>query len=454
MAQNTKDFYTIPEENLEKLEADIAKLNKRALKLGVDPVEVKILDTERKPAKDPRNPNRNLPNAFDLYYHVEVIGQPIKLGDYQFIGTLERMNVEDGQTINLTKSVPGEELPVELRDISPERCDHCHLDRNRKKSFVLRNNADTSEYKVVGSNCLRDFTGHDAEYATKLAEYMFRVGQVAGGYEGNLSGYVKYDLTEFMEAVAAIVRLHKWVGRGKAKETGETSTAIRAWSYIERSDEYADYKKNIVTQEDKDRAAKVLEWGENNLVSITDPKELSEYRWNLRTIASSGFVDIRTIGYAASLFPVAEKEMGFYDKMKQNQVRTAKSEFVGTLQEREEFKDVEVVFIKEYFNTYKFNGKEEDVKTTYVRMIYNDQDSLLWKCTTELPIDLKTGETPFVKGNKIDIKGTVKKHEVTKYGEKQTVLQRVALLQELEQTAPAKKTKKTAVKATGGIDLS
>lgn len=40
-------------------------------------------------------------------------------------------------------------------------CDHCRTVRNRKEAFVLSREGNPAEQVVVGSECVRDFTGHD-----------------------------------------------------------------------------------------------------------------------------------------------------------------------------------------------------------------------------------------------------------------------------------------------------
>jgi hypothetical protein len=160
--------YYIPEGNVKQFETRIARLIKRALKLG-SPLSYVINrdDFRDEKAKFTGNDGKET-EVFVRRFRVEVTGEEPKYAGWQFIGTLE--HTDEG---NVLRMVPGKIAPPQYRDCAPF-CEHCKLKRVRKDTFLVHHveNGTTTQ---VGSNCLVDFLGH--ENPQSLAQLAAILGQ-------------------------------------------------------------------------------------------------------------------------------------------------------------------------------------------------------------------------------------------------------------------------------------
>ena len=167
VVQNTFD---IPESNMERLNSEVAKLNRRAAKIGVDPISVNVLSTEMRP--DPyliknhmgSKEISKLPKI--KYFVIEIIGKGPKIEGYKFIGTLDHKTLPGSVMVH---SVPGETVPAEFFNAT-KVCDHCNKHRTRTETFVVEK--DDGTYMQVGRSCLRDFFGHEPE---RIARFLSRL---------------------------------------------------------------------------------------------------------------------------------------------------------------------------------------------------------------------------------------------------------------------------------------
>jgi len=154
--QFTKCF-VIPDENMVQLNKRLFSMAKKAKKLGFPDIRWQSLDSYTKDIKGHRV----------LFNTVEVSGQQPVLSGWSFLGKLEHMT--DGGT--LVNSVGDSKIPKHYWDCEPD-CDHCQTTRNRKHSFILKNN-DSQEYKQVGGACLEDFLNNENPHnAAKFLEML------------------------------------------------------------------------------------------------------------------------------------------------------------------------------------------------------------------------------------------------------------------------------------------
>lgn len=110
--------YLIPTQNVATLQADIAKLAKKAAKLGCaapvltvgKTVSVKIGETAYGEI------------VYAQKIEVSVSGEAPRLNGWSFIGTVESV---EGSTV--LRSVPGHAIPEQYRNADPCNCDHCKI---------------------------------------------------------------------------------------------------------------------------------------------------------------------------------------------------------------------------------------------------------------------------------------------------------------------------------------
>lgn len=140
--------YRVPEQNYPVLESRIAKLAKRAAKLGIPAPTVAIV------AIDETRETRDGVTRLRRIFSVTITGEAPKLAGWAFAAVLQPTVDEAGVSLgNILRVVPGFEqaVPAQFR-AAGNNCDHCHTSRRRNETFVLVNEA--GEWKQVGRSYL------------------------------------------------------------------------------------------------------------------------------------------------------------------------------------------------------------------------------------------------------------------------------------------------------------
>lgn len=268
--------YLIPTQNVATLQADIAKLAKKAAKLGCaapvltigKTVSVKIGET-----------------AYgDVVYaqkvEVEVTGEAPKLNGWSFIGTVESV---EGSTV--LRSVPDHQIPEQYRAADPCNCDHCKINRRRNSTFIVQH--ESGEFKQVGKQCLRDFLGHAnpehvAAYAQSLVEINF------SDYDSDERSYGSTQMSYATDAVvAAAIRAIKLFGYRKTDSDNNTRDSIAC--HLFGKDEQS---RLPVEQADRDQAVQAIEW----MRKLSG----SEFSLNVAAYAKCDAVPYKAFGYIAA----------------------------------------------------------------------------------------------------------------------------------------------------------
>lgn len=277
--------FTIPQFKLEWLQTEVARLAKRAARLGVSPPTVTVTG---KPVVGKNSVGEDI-----VWIDVEITGQAPTLPGWSLAAVI---NVIEGQGI--IKTMPGSLLPESFHKADPQWCDHCRTRRVRNDTFVLQHD-DGTTFKQVGRQCLNDFVpgGHvspealawfaaamDAALsAASQARESDRLGGVGGGHH-----YI--NLQHYLSQVAKEIRTTGWVSRKTAYERGDViATADSAMGKMNRGEP--------VEAEDRELAAQSIAWA----ASLSDSQtESSEFLHNIRTLADLGVVDHRTFRMAAA----------------------------------------------------------------------------------------------------------------------------------------------------------
>lgn len=307
--------YKVPVENLRELDNRLALINRKAKRLGCEPVSYTVSGhvTEERTnqaklnemiAEDPYHGARftsdMIPKIKVVFAIVEVEGVPVVLAGWQFMATIQHV-AEVGA--NIVRCVPGFEAPVAYRD-AKSYCDHCHTLRQRRDTYLVRH-SEAGEIKQVGSSCLKDFLGgHDPKHAASMCEWMgdieacFRDSEEWGG-QG--CGIRYTDLHEFLSWVASCIRQFGWVSKGEAKASYDQKRATAD----EASGNMDAYRSTYVkpwdkpeppTDADQQVATAAIEWGRK----MRDLPEPSDYEYNLGVACSPDYVLPRCDGIVAS----------------------------------------------------------------------------------------------------------------------------------------------------------
>ena len=362
------------------VEQKIEKLNKRAAKLHLDPITLewgKAFTEED---------NILLPFLLSGPLSVSYDG-------WEFIATLQHLPTGE----SIIRAISNEyEIPLEYRE-SGSACEHCHVNRYRKDTYVVRHDA-TCEAKQVGSTCIKDFLGGNspdsimqrASFVGDLLHFM----QGATGFQG-LSDEGIFYINTVLANTAAVIRHKGWVSKGEASKTGKVATATLVLDQLSRDRFDSHYQ---VTEEDRETAKEAAEWAENLSDEEVEP---SDYLYNIRALARSGMVGLRTIGYTASI-------ISSYLRAKNPPLRK-ESDFVGVLKERKVF-DLTVRRVTGFSGNFGYTNK----------YIFQDSDGnvIVWLTSTSQSLE---------EGKKYSVKGTIKAHQ-TFNSTKETLITRCEVL--------------------------
>lgn len=288
--------YHILEHRLDEVEKKVERLNRRAGKLGLAPVTIKVVGEEVVEEKDDYGPTGRVL----VFKVVEVRGQAPVVAGHTFVARIE--HTEAG---NIIAKAPGAEsiaVPTEIRDGAPT-CDHCKTNRRRNDTFVLRENK-TGKILRVGRNCLADFLRTtDAGDALRLWSFMHDLVLMSRDRDedsfGNFFGaYSCLSLTHFVACAARSIELDGWVGRKQAREDETSATADNAaWAAgLRPTDRYSveAWDKAQPTAANVEEAKAAIEWAKTLEGS-------SDYEHNLKIVCSLSYVKTKNQGVAASV---------------------------------------------------------------------------------------------------------------------------------------------------------
>jgi len=429
MSNEVRTTFQILPENLDLLQEKLAKLNKKASKLGCEPivctvlgevmVQIKSNDEDEKPRLEKR-------------IEVSVIGKAPKLNGWSIAAVIEHSEVG-----NILRAVPpfsAEAFNAQFRT-SSAICEHCGFDRKRKDTYIVKH--DDGRQAQVGRTCLKDFTGHASpEGIATWAEIISCLEELVNGFGGGSSSVQYFNLSDILETAACVIRRDGFMSRIRAQKIAAeknfewmpTTTAETVnWLFApirctgkearEEAERKAAYK---IQDTDKETAAAAHTWTLN-----LDPTVDQDYLWNLRVVANMGEITYRNMGLAVSMIAAWKREMDRLAGIEYERKTRPASEFVGTIGEK---LTITVTLKKAMEFETRFG-----MSTLHIFTDANGNTLTWW-----------TKNSGMEETHTYEIKGTVKAHEIysrTKdedgfpvNGTKQTVLTRCKIVREIEAT--------------------
>jgi hypothetical protein len=212
------NLFKIPEENIAALQLKIAKLSKKALKLGSTPITMTVgafVDV-------PEMVNGKATGMVRRVFDVVVEGPTPRLNGWSFAATLERM---EGEVMVRSTPSLATQLPTHYRNhATAGDCDHCKQNRRRAETFVLLH--DDGRFVQVGRQCLSDFLGGaNPQSEASMAELLWDACDDAEAAEesgsGGGSGGDRVDTVVWLAHVAAAIRVNGWMSKSKAQAINE-----------------------------------------------------------------------------------------------------------------------------------------------------------------------------------------------------------------------------------------
>lgn len=388
---------TLPYVNYQLLITAIANLNKKAKRLKLAPVELRLI----------REFTITEKNSFGLEvererYEVEVLGEAPRIPGWVIIGKIEH----DGD-VAIVKSAPGRELSTSWQNAT-STCGHCKTKRQRKETVILTDG--TAEIQV-GKACLKDFVDDLSIY--KAVDFFFEVAACLRDEDMCFGGCAPpaAGTAEFINTCAAHVQRNGWVPRSMSGIQGKVTTASAAWSQLfppyspgsAGYDSWAHYCVAEVDSRAEELGARAMAWAS----SISDSEAMgSNFMHNLRALVRRESVDHRGVGIVAAVIPCYERtvkaQIALLEQAKADAGRM--NEHFGEIKKRYDLSlEVEAVF-----------DRESDWGSTHItKMKDSDGRRFVWfSSSTRLDV-----------GDKVELRGTVKAHNEFR-GNLETVLTR------------------------------
>lgn len=294
--------FRVADSKLSWLQEKLAKLSKRAVKLGVPAPTIVVGAKEIEVVKDSASGRPT--GQVRIWWACKLVGEEVKLNGWCLLATLQNL---EGEVV--LRAVPGKTIPVAYHNANPQNCDHCKVDRKRNDTFIVQH--DDGRTAQVGRQCLKDFLGHPSPEilgfaAEFMASMMDAMGEAESESEGGGRSSKYFELETFMGYVVCSVRQHGWVPRSQ-REFGGNPTADHAMACGMFPSPYLKEECKLnPTQADAERAVAAVEWA----AALEDPATLaSDFLHNVRAIARVGVVDYRTTGMAAAIIRAYDKEL-------------------------------------------------------------------------------------------------------------------------------------------------
>lgn len=358
----------------------LSKINKRAAKIGLEPITATVL-TEEIVESD----------FYETIITLDLQGPSIKVDGWQLVAKLEL--TDHGNIVTAMPSHYGQELPDAFRRAAMT-CDHCGTSRVRKYGYILVNAAGT--YKQVGKACLADFTGHgDAASIAAMWDGILEAVNAGSKERREGEGAELLSLTGFLAHCSAMVRVGGYVSAKQAKEQASASTKDEAITNL--------YRKKAGTQHtalealDYDRAEMWI-----TLARSTFANPTNDYEHNMAVIFADNALPMNRAGFAASIIGV------WYAQQEKTLKQVPTSKHVGAVGANVSA-DAEVVLVKELESNYG---------VTYLyKFLDTCGNVLVWFASRNQQIE---------RGDKVKIAGKVKAHD--SYNDQaQTILTRCKL---------------------------
>jgi len=381
-----KQLFNVPAIAMGLVEEKIAKLTKRAKKAGTS--EIKLVRIGRKTEDD---------GSQTIVCAIE--GDVVKYEGYTFLARLDH-NVDASGASNIVYSMPGETL-TEGQRLAGADCGHCGFRRNRKDTFILRDEA--GEFLQVGRTCLKDFFGHNPEDILRRAQYITKVIDVIREGEACGEAYItnrrSIDLLTFLSYVVSSIDENGWTsGKDAFNDPDRMSSRDQAANTMFMWPRTL--VEDLPTADHIAKADLVLEF-----ITTLDPNK-SDFNFNMTQMAKLQTIDFKATGIAAAMVFCYNRslEQEAKKKLTKPQQDLSNSNYVGKEKERLQL-DVTILSSREQegqFGRYNITRMLDGAGNLFVSF----------------------GQYYAQPGDKATVKGTVKRHQDYN-GVKQTVLNRV-----------------------------
>lgn len=381
----------------------LAKLNKRAAKLGVTPItmsltgatrtesvyvpfELQGLDLEGKRVKE----------IEVLFSEIVIVGESPILAGYEFLAQIDH----DSAGYNVINNLSNENLSEAYGKADPV-CDHCNIDRFRKSTYVVRY-IETGMTKQVGSTCIKDFTGHKNPDA--ILDFYNQVHRIFGDFGSkSTEGYNipreewREETGYFVEMAAAVILKNGFVSKKRLEEmpgletTCTTSELTLSFIYPPEGS----YREEVIAEKRELLAnpnVKVLVEAVEDYRKDLEAKDFrNDFEENVYNFLSGETFKHRYAGYVAAA--VGSAHRAFCEKQENAPKSQKSNDHIGTLGQRGQFL-LDLRYAKGYDSQFGYG----------VRYVFEDEtgNSVIWfssNDTKNLQPDMKYSLSAMVKSH-------------------------------------------------------
>lgn len=415
--------YCVAVDNLPRLEKKLRALNRKAGKLGTEPISLE--QSEERTTFNYTYREEEYRGISADFEHVFCVlkGTTPKVEGFDFIATIQ--HTEAG---NILRAIPpmaqeARGLEVDALDLSPYRdtgpfCEHCNKIRSRKDTYLIYNR-ETGEMKQIGRTCLRDYTGlNNPEKVADWLEFYWELDRSLGS--PGEAPVIRTD--DFLTHCALMVRKHGFVSRASDPSNATADEALRNYWWMLKEAKTDKSQPMWIDPEDQDRerAEFIRNW------AVNDWDESSGFALNVQTALKNDVLGERTEGIAAAAFIAYEKAMARQEKRRQKEETQRDLTFVGEVGKREEF----TLTLRRKIMIEDRYSYDKDSKPLYV---FTDEsgNSIKWFASDYAYAE--GGE--ILEGGTYTVKATVKCHdEDDRYG-KATIISRAKILTTVKEPA-------------------
>jgi len=295
---------TIPASAQAAFVAALVKLNRRAARLGCDPLTIvstveTIVEIDR--VKFPA-------------LSIAIAGTTPTFAGWTFAASVEAL--DSGKNIFHGAS----DIPTRYSSTG-HACEHCNQNRKRNSSFILSHEA--GDYKQVGSTCINDFLGGNH---LPVFNFLSNAREILSEFESFANATIdSVSVIGALVASAATVRENGFVKKTGYDGEGARPTASLVESFLLDVRNPDRFIPNI-TEADEAKAEAVRAWLVNHEGTQND------YLQKLIDLAAATRVSSRNIGILASAIASYDRELE-----RKAQALTSPSNHVGTVGKRETF---------------------------------------------------------------------------------------------------------------------
>ena len=378
---------------------EIARLNKKAARIGVAPIAIEDLGKVTKMRtsvvvdQDGNEDARTYP--VDCQQYRITVSEP---ADCPWVPLVKITPDGEGNAFAEALAAGTLEDAAAWKNADALNCDHCHVRRARNISYVVRHKTD-GRIMQLGRNCFGDYVGEDTLRALEFVDLVIAsIGGDDEGYYDMGGGGIGYKSTVRVRDCVAyaemLCRKEGWRNNVRNQYDGsldQEGTHRIAGRFVTTCPQQV-----ALALKDEDYAAADAAISRMQEIETTDEfgatlKNLADYQW-------VPFPKAALVAYTGQF-------LRNIDQRAQEAALNAKRVYRGTVGQREVFERLTCVRCPSF---------ENDFGRVYVNTFEDaDHNVLIWK----------TGSTSCAVGNVVTLKGTVKEH--SQYRDtKQTVLTR------------------------------